>query len=71
MIALLFQWQLSRWLNGKESACHAEDMGSIPGSGRPCGEGNSNPLQYSCLENPIGRRVWKLQNPRSYRVRQD
>ena len=60
MIALLFQCQLSRWLDGKESACNAEDMGSIPGLGRSPGEGNSNPLQYSCLENPIGRGVWKL-----------
>ena len=71
MIALLFQCQLSRWLDGKESACNAEDMGSIPGLGRSPGEGNSNPLQYSCLENPIGRGVWKLQNPQSYRVRHE
>ena len=58
MIALLFQCQLSRWLNGKESACNAEDMGSIPGLGRSPGEGNSNPLQYSCLENPMDRGDW-------------
>ena len=37
---------------GKESACNAEDLGLIPGSGRFPGEGNDNPLQYSCLENP-------------------
>ena len=37
---------------GKESACNAGDLGSIPGSGRSPGEGNGNPLQYSCLENP-------------------
>ena len=36
---------------GKESACNAGDLGPIPGSGRPPGEGNGNPLQYSCLEN--------------------
>ena len=36
---------------GKESACNAGDPGSIPGSGRPPGEGNGNPLQYSCLED--------------------
>ena len=36
---------------GKESACNTGDMGSIPGSGRSSGEGNGNPLQYSCLEN--------------------
>ena len=37
----------------KESACHAGDPGSIPGSGRSPGEGNSYPLQYSGLENPM------------------
>ena len=37
--------------DGKESACNAGDQGSIPGSGRSPGEGNGNPLQYSCLEN--------------------
>ena len=36
---------------GKESVCNAGDLGSIPGSGRSPGEGNGNPLQYSCLEN--------------------
>ena len=42
----------------KESACHAGatgDTGSIPGSGRPPGGGNGNPLQYSCLENSMDR----------------
>ena len=38
--------------DGKESACSVGDLGSIPGSGRSPGEGNGNPLQYSCLENP-------------------
>ena len=37
----------------KESASNAGDPGSIPGSGRSPGEGNGNPLQYSCLENPM------------------
>ena len=45
-----------RWPSGKESACQGEDIGSIPGSGRTPGEGNGNPLQYSCLENPHGQR---------------
>ena len=36
------------------SVCNAEDLGSIPGLGRSPGEGNGNPLQYSCLENPMG-----------------
>ena len=40
-------------LDGKESACNAEDPGLILGSGRSPGEGNGNPLQYSCLENPM------------------
>ena len=41
--------------DGKESACNVGDMGSIPGSGRSPGEGNGNPLQYSCLENPMDK----------------
>ena len=40
---------------GEESACNAGDPGSIPGSGRSPREGNGNPLQYSCLENPMDR----------------
>ena len=43
---------------GKESACNAGDQGLIPGSGRFPGEGNGNPLQHSCLENPIVRGPW-------------
>ena len=43
---------------GKESACSAGDPGSIPGSGRSPGEGNGNPLQYPCLENPMNRGAW-------------
>ena len=42
----------------KASACNAGDLGSIPGSGRSPGEGNSNPLQYSCLENPMDGGAW-------------
>ena len=45
-------------LSGKESACSAGDAGSIPGSGRSPGEGNGNPLQYSCLENPMDKEAW-------------
>ena len=41
--------------DGKESACNAEDPGSIPGLGTSPGEGHGNPLQYSCLETYIGR----------------
>ena len=44
--------------DGKVSACKEEDLGSISGSGRSPGEGNSNLLQYSCLENPMDRGAW-------------
>ena len=44
--------------DGKASAYNAGDLGSIPGSGRSPGEGNGNPLQYSCLENPIDWGAW-------------
>ena len=43
---------------GKESACNAGDLGSIPRLGRSPGEGNGNPLQYSGLENPMDRGAW-------------
>ena len=46
---------LPQWCSGKESACNAEDMGLIPGWGISPGEGNGNPLQYSCLGNTMGR----------------
>ena len=45
---------------GKESACNAGELGSIPGLGRSPGEGNGNPLQYSCLENPMDRGAWQV-----------
>ena len=45
--------------DGKESACNAEDLGSIPGSGRSPGEGHGNSLQYACLENPKDRGAWR------------
>ena len=44
--------------DGKASAYNAGDLGSIPGLGRSPGKGNSNPLQYSCLENPMDGRAW-------------
>ena len=43
----------------KESACKAGDPGLIPGSGRSPGGGRGDPLQYSCLENPMGRGAWQ------------
>ena len=45
--------------DAKESACNAGNPGSIPRSGRSPGEGNGNPLQYSCLENSMGRGAWR------------
>ena len=45
-------------LDGKASACNVGDLGSIPASGRSPGEGNSNPLQYSCLENSMDGGAW-------------
>ena len=50
------------WLSGKESICNAGDVGDtgwIPGLGRSPGEGNGNPLRYSCLENPRDRGAWQ------------
>ena len=44
--------------DGKESTCNAADLGLIPGLGRSPGERNSNPLQYSCLENSMDRGAW-------------
>ena len=44
--------------DSKASAYNVGDLGSIPGSGRSPGEGNGDPLQYSCLENPMDRGAW-------------
>ena len=49
--------------DSKESACNAGDLGSIPGLGRSPGEGNGNPLQYSCLENPMDGGAWRASSP--------
>ena len=46
--------------DGKESVCSAGDLGSVPGLGRSPGEGNDNPLHYSCLENPMDREIWQV-----------
>ena len=67
----LFIFWLLYWLNivlgtngflggshGKESACNARGLGSIPGLGRSRREWHGNPLQYSCLENPMDRGAW-------------
>ena len=44
--------------DGKASACNSGELGSIPGWGRSSEEGNGNPLQYSCLENPMDGGAW-------------
>ena len=65
----LYFFGLSWWLlffflefpggsDGKAFAYNKGDLGSFPGSGRSSGEGNGNPLQYSCLENPMDRGAW-------------
>ena len=64
---LVFQSILPLWHHkgfpggsySKESTCNAGDPGSIPGSGRCPGGGNGNPLQYSCLENPVDEGDWQ------------
>ena len=58
-------------LVGNESACNAGDLASIPGSGRTPGEGNGNPLQYSCLENPMDRGALQATVHGVARVRHD
>ena len=54
-VPAIFVTKVTEW---KESACNAGDWGLIPGSGRSSGEGNGYPIQYSCLGNPMERRVW-------------
>ena len=55
----------------KVSACNSGDLGSISGSGRSPGEGNGNPHQYSCLENPMDRGAWWATVHGSQRVGHD
>ena len=59
LITDMYTLGLPWWLSGKESACKAGDVGSIPELGRSPGERNGNPLQYSCLGNPMDSRVWQ------------
>ena len=58
-MTVLILFPLPKWLRGKESAYNAGDTDSLPGSGRSPGEGNGNPLQYSCLGNPMDRGAWQ------------
>ena len=57
--SLIFQATFYSGLDSKESACNAGDPVWIPGPGRSPGEGNGNPLQHSCLENPMDRGAWQ------------
>ena len=70
----LLLWQRYHILNlcltgsdGRESACNAGYPGSIPGSGRSPGEGNSCPLQRSCLGNPTDRGTWQVYSPQGHK----
>ena len=54
----MYMWGFPGGLDGKESACNAEDPGLIPRLGRSPGEGNGYPLQYSCLENSMDGEAW-------------
>ena len=58
---------LSCCSDGRESACNAGDLSSIPGLGRSAGGGHGNPLQYSCLENPHGQRSLMGYSPWGHR----
>ena len=60
-----------RWLGGKGSTCLAGDLGLIPGSERSPGGGRGDPLQYSCLGNPMDRGLGGLQSIELQRVRHD
>ena len=60
LLAFLFSIILLCWASQvAQSTCQAGDVNSIPGLRRSFGEGNGNPLQYSCLGNPMDRRAWQ------------
>ena len=65
----LFPTDLPGGSDGKASACNVGDPGLIPGLGRSSGEGNGNPLQYSCLENPMDRGAWQATEAAKGRTR--
>ena len=58
LFSMLSRFVIAGGSDSKASAYNAGDPGSIPGSGRSSGEGNGNPLQYSCLGNPMDRGAW-------------
>ena len=57
-VAMIYMCDFPGGLASKASVYNAEDLGSSPGLGRSSGEGNGNPLQYYCLENPMDRGAW-------------
>ena len=71
IIKLINRASLFIGLTSKESTCNAADASLIPGLGRSPGEGNGNPLQYSCLENPMDRGAWRAIIHGVTRVRHD
>ena len=60
--------QMMKNLRDEESACNAGDLDSIPGSGRSPGEGNGNPLEYSCLEKSMNQRCMVNYSPWGHKV---
>ena len=58
-LTVLPSWGFPGGSGSKEAACNAGEPGSIPGLGKSPGEGNGNPLHYSCLENPMDREAWQ------------
>ena len=56
---MYYMYMLLRWCSGKESTANARDTGSVTDSGRSLGEGDSNPLQHSCLGNPMDKEAWR------------
>ena len=67
----VLQWRFPGGSDGKASACNVGDPGSVPGLGRSPGEGNGNPLQYSCLKIPWTEEPGRLQSMGSQRVGPD
>ena len=65
------KWGFPHSSVGKSSACNAGDLGSVPESGSSPGEGNGNPLQYSCLENPMDGGAWQATFHETARVGHD
>ena len=59
MLLFIYSWGFPDGSDGKESACSVGDLRSIPALGRSPGEGNGNPLQCSCLENPMDGGAWR------------